>query len=86
MSDPDQGEDYLLPIDATTNDLRETGLSVTYITKKLGSTGCKNIVMFIDACRQTVEGAKGVGSIGEASKAALERDGIVTFFSCDPRE
>jgi hypothetical protein len=86
MFDPDQGEDYLLPIDASTNDLTETGLSVANITKKLKSTGCKNIVMFIDACRQTVGGAKGVSSIGEASKVALERDGIVTFFSCDPKE
>ena len=36
--------------------------------------------MFIDACRESLDGAKRAISFGEASKKALERDGIVTFF------
>jgi hypothetical protein len=86
MIDADSKEDYLLPHDATLNALSETGISVNSLIKKLTSTGCKNVVMFIDACRETADGAKGTMSVGEASKVALEREGIVTFFSCDPRE
>ena len=86
MIDSENKEDYLLPHDATLNALSETGIAVSSLTKKLIATGCRNIVMFIDACREPVDGAKGTVSIGEASKKALERDGIVTFFSCDPRE
>jgi Caspase domain len=86
MIDSESREDYLLPVDATPNELSDTGISVTHVTKRLIETGCRNIVMFVDACRENLDGAKGTISIGEASKKALERDGIVTFFSCDPRE
>jgi len=86
MIDSESREDYLLPVDATPNELSDTGISVTRLTKRLIETGCRNIVMFIDACRENLGGAKAAISIGEASKKALERDGIVTFFSCDPRE
>jgi uncharacterized caspase-like protein len=85
-SESSEGEDYLLPVDATPNELSDTGISVTRLTKRLIATGCRNIVMFIDACRENLDGAKGTNSFGEASKKALERDGIVTFFSCDRRE
>ena len=84
--DSESSEDYLLPVDATPNELSETGISVTWLTKRLSATGCRNIVMFIDACRESLDGAKSAISFGEASKKALERDGIVTFFSCERRE
>ncbi len=85
----DDSKDYLLPIEATPNSPEKTGISIEDIASTLKGTGCKNIVMFIDACREPIEGAKGVGesiSIGEASVEALKREGIVTFFSCDPKE
>lgn len=85
MIDEDEHKDYLLPIDASPHDLVGTGIEVQHIIKQLAKTRCKNIVMFIDACREAVGGAKGL-SIGQHSQEALRRDGIVTFFSCDPKE
>jgi uncharacterized caspase-like protein len=79
-------KDYLLPIDASPNELSLTGLAVDWIADKLVESGCKNIVLFIDACREEVSGAKGVQSVGAYSTEAVERKGIVTFFSCDPKE
>jgi uncharacterized caspase-like protein len=59
MMDPKSREDYLLPVDATPNELRDTGISVTGLTNRLIETGCRNIVMFIDACREVVGVAAG---------------------------
>jgi hypothetical protein len=87
MIDSQEGKDYLLPIDASANDLKETGLRVESIVKRLADTGCKNIVMFIDACRDVInDGAKSIVSIGNDTKTASQRAGVVTFFSCDPKE
>jgi len=88
MIGKEDGKDYLLPIEASPNALTETGLQLENIAKRLEDTGCKNIVMFIDACRETVTGgtSKGVVSVGQDSVEALRRAGIVTFFSCDPKE
>ncbi len=83
---PDDQKDYLLPIDASADDLCGTGMQVEHLVKQLTKTRCKNIVMFIDACREAVSGEKGVGSMGEQSREALVREGIVTFFACDPKE
>lgn len=79
-------KDYLLPIDASTHNLKHTGIKIEDIADELKDTGCKNIVMFIDACRELVAGTKGVVSIGEESSEALKRAGIVTFFSCKPKD
>jgi hypothetical protein len=82
----DEGTDYLLPIYATPRKIRKTGISVADISEELKDTGCENIVMFVDACRDVVEGGKGLLSIGEDSKSVVSRAGIVTFFSCDPKD
>lgn len=89
MRDPRSKRDYLLPLDASLVDAKEEGLSVEYLVDKLSDTGCKNIVMFIDACREDFdEGGKAVGTsgVGEFSRGAVDREGLVTFFSCDPKE
>jgi hypothetical protein len=79
-------KDYLLPIEASPNDLGRTGIEVDDLVNQLVGTGCKNVVMFIDACREAISGQKGVVGIGEYSKGVLERSGVVTFFSCDPTD
>jgi uncharacterized caspase-like protein len=87
MRDSRSKKDYLLPLDVTLNDVAESGISVDYMVGKLTETGCKNIVMFIDACREDLdEGAKSIVGVGDLSRKALEREGLVTFFSCDPKE
>lgn len=80
------GRDYLLPAGASPYALEQTGLKVEDVTDYLKMTGCNNLVMFMDACREAVEGTRGVMSIGEDSKAICKRSGIVTFFSCDPTD
>jgi hypothetical protein len=79
-------KDYLLPVDASPADVSGTGIQVELFADRLTATGCKNIVMFIDACRESISGAKGITSVGQNSQEALQRGGIVTFFSCDPKE
>jgi len=87
IRDPHSKRDYLLPLDVSLADVTATGISVDYLVGKLTDTGCKNIVMFIDACRDDLdEGAKSISGVGEFSREAVEREGLVTFFSCDPKE
>lgn len=86
MIGKDDSKDYLLPIDATPLNLRHTGIRIEDIAEELKGTGCKNIVMFIDACRELIAGAKSIVSIGDDSVEALKRAGIVTFFSCKPKD
>jgi uncharacterized caspase-like protein len=86
MIDSNDRKDYLLPSDATPYNLKFTGIQVDDLVVQLKSTKCNNLIMFIDACREAIEGQKGVISIGEDSKSAVQRAGIVTFFSCDPRD
>jgi hypothetical protein len=42
--------------------------------------------MFIDACRELDTGAKGTVSLGADSADVVAKEGIVAFFSCDPRD
>ncbi len=82
-------KDYILPTRAKLGTLRETGIQVETVVEYLKKSDCKNIVMFIDACREMITGekaAKGATPIGEASKEALEESGIITFFSCGPTD
>jgi len=65
-------KDYLLAVNSTPKALKTTAIDV---------------VMFIDACREELSGgAKGMVSVGAQSKETLEREGIVTLFSCDPTD
>lgn len=77
-------KDYLLPVGASPHNLKQTGIAVEDLVEELSETHCKNIVMFLDACREDIDGGKGVNSIGEESKQIVERAGIATFFSCEP--
>lgn len=79
-------KDYLLPVDASPNNLKRTGIQVEDLVDQLVETRCKNVVMFIDACREAIDGARGAGAIGEDSKGIAERSGVITFFSCAPQD
>ncbi|HXH38078.1 MAG TPA: caspase family protein [Thermoanaerobaculia bacterium] len=84
MTGDEDGKDYLLPSDATPFNLEQTAIKIEDIAKELKKTDCNNIVMFIDACRNL--GEKSVTSIGQEAADAVRRAGIVTFFSCDPKQ
>lgn len=79
-------KDYLLPVDASPNNLKNTGIEVEDLVDQLTDTKCKNVVMFIDACREAVSGAKGQTAIGEDSRSIAARKGVLSFFSCDPED
>jgi hypothetical protein len=79
-------QDYLLPIEASPNNLSDTGIEVSGLVEQLVATKCKNIVMFIDACREDISGQKGILGIGEHTKGVVGRAGVVTIFSCDPTD
>ncbi|HJP92721.1 MAG TPA: caspase family protein [Pyrinomonadaceae bacterium] len=80
------GKDYLLPINADLLDVDTFGIRVKDLVKILKGFGCANTVLFIDACRDAVQGAKGVSAIGEDSTTIVSDAGMIAFFSCDPRE
>jgi uncharacterized caspase-like protein len=85
----DDGKDYLLPCDASKSALQHTAMKIEDVVFYLKKTGCNNLVMFIDAYREIVTGAKAARtkSIGKDSKTVLlDREGIVAFFSCDPKD
>jgi uncharacterized caspase-like protein len=86
LIDQENQLDYLLPMDVSPNNFTGTSISIDEVIKALSATGCSNIVMFIDACREDLSGARSVSGLGQFSIESVERSGIVTFFSCDPRE
>jgi predicted MPP superfamily phosphohydrolase len=79
-------KDYLLPIEASARDVKNLGISVESLVSSLKDTGSKNVAMFIDACRELDTGAKGTVSLGADSADVVAKEGIVAFFSCDPRD
>lgn len=82
---PDK-KDYLMTPGSSPATLENTAIRVEVLIGELKKTRCKNIVAFIDACREVTDGARGVKSIGEETRDAAKRSGIVTFFSCAPEE
>jgi predicted MPP superfamily phosphohydrolase len=87
------GKDYLLPISAHPNLVKRLGISIQDMIDELKKFNCKHTVMFIDACRETVAGARGVGSTTENNKAIgadtetlVKKANIATFFSCGPSD
>ncbi len=79
-------KDYLLPVEATPHNLKRTGIEFEDLVDHLTNSKCKNVVLFVDACREAIPGERGVISIGEESRQILERAGFAAIFSCDPNE
>ena len=74
------GGDYLMLSDSNPRRLEQTSLSVSYITERLRNWGAGNVVMFIDACRNVEDRARG----GEISPQDYQ--GMIAFYSCRHRE
>ena len=75
-----QDRDYLMPTDGDPHrdGVKETAISLNYVTERLRRCGADNVVLFLDACRN--EGGKGLG-IGEE-----KQKGVITLYSCSPGE
>ncbi|MEM6352243.1 MAG: SUMF1/EgtB/PvdO family nonheme iron enzyme [Cyanobacteria bacterium P01_D01_bin.14] len=74
-----EGKDYLMPIDVDPDDIEDTALELSDITGCLRAWGADNIVLLLDACRE--DGSRGMAGIGTDLQP-----GIVTFYSCSPRQ
>jgi hypothetical protein len=74
------GGDYLMLSDSNPRRLEQTALSVSYITERLRNWGAGNVVMFIDACRNVENQAKG-GTI-----TIQDYQGMIAFYSCRDKE
>jgi formylglycine-generating enzyme required for sulfatase activity len=71
----DQDKDYLMLPDSDPGNVRETAVSVDYVTERLRRSGADNVVLLLDACRD--EDSRGGLGIGEE-----EYQGVITFYSC----
>ena len=70
-----QDKDYLMLPDSDPGNVRETAVSVDYVTERLRRSGADNVVLLLDACRD--EDSRGGLGIGEE-----EHQGVITFYSC----
>jgi formylglycine-generating enzyme required for sulfatase activity len=70
-----EDKDYLMLPDSDPGNVRETAVSVDYVTERLRRSGADNVVLLLDACRD--EDSRGGLGIGEE-----EYQGVITFYSC----
>ena len=82
------GDEYLLSIDASELNVPETAVNFGELGKVIANLPCRHKVLFVDACRSEFEdeGAKSVAQTIEGFGHALDREGVATFYSCDPRD
>lgn len=74
-----EDRDYLMPLDGDPGAVEETAIPISYVTDRLRRSGADNVVLLIDACRN--EGRRAGVGVGEEVP-----QGVVTLFSCSPRE
>jgi uncharacterized caspase-like protein len=80
--------EHLMPIDGNPRDLKETAISIHFVTECLRNCNAKNIVLVLDMCRsegrdsdaRTVESIE--LSLRELVKQRDGQQGIITLFSC----
>ena len=80
--------EHLMPIDGNPRDLKETAISIQFVTDCLRNCNAKNVVLVLDMCRsesrdadeRTVESIE--GSLRELVKQREGQQGIITLFSC----
>ena len=73
-----QDRDYLMPMDGDRNDVEQSGISLHYVTERLQRSGADNIILLIDACRNS-EGRRDILSFGEE-----KQKGVITLYACSP--
>jgi uncharacterized caspase-like protein len=74
-----EGHDYLMPIDVSVGNLERTALRLSNLTACLRNSGADNTVLLLDACRSQ-------GSRRGLGLGTEEQQGMVTVYSCSPRE
>lgn len=82
---PHNGCDYLMACDSDPGDVKDTAISISYVTERLRCCGADNVVLILDACRGGHGGKSGEG-IGNQSAEVAREKGVITFFSCSPNQ
>ncbi|NJO52928.1 MAG: transcriptional regulator, partial [Leptolyngbyaceae cyanobacterium RM2_2_4] len=75
-------QDYLMPLDGDPEDVENTGIPTHLITNYLRSCGADNVVLILDACRNS--GKKSGEGIGRQTEAEARQTGVISIFSCSP--
>ncbi len=81
-----EGRDYLMPADSYRTDPVGSAIPTSFITDRLGDCGADNVVLLLDACRNDENAPRGVEGLGNQTAEAAEQTGVITIFSCQPRE
>jgi formylglycine-generating enzyme required for sulfatase activity len=76
----EQGEDYLLLSDSIADPerVRNSAITLAFVTEHLRQSGAGNIMMFVDACRSVVKSGLGIELQSE--------QGIISIASCRPEQ
>jgi GUN4-like/Caspase domain len=80
--------EHLMPIDGNPHDLKDTAISIRFVTEQLRACKAKNIVLVLDMCRNEHHGVgqKSVVSVAASLKKLVQdregQQGIITLFSC----
>lgn len=76
-----QEQDYLMLSDSDPDgeNITRTAIPLNYVTERLRKSGADNVMVFVDACREST-GKKGLGS------QIKNQQGIITIASCSPNE
>lgn len=77
-------QDYLMLADGHPDDIENTGISLQYLTECFRNSGCENIVMMLDACRQQQQ--QNDAGFGEQTQQLADKAGIISILSCRPDE
>ncbi|EOD65592.1 Hsp70 family protein [Amycolatopsis vancoresmycina] len=76
---------YLLPIDCVRAAVEDTALRFDVIVRYLGAAAAPHLVLFLDACRNVLDGGKAASaSLPRVDVDALCPPGVVSFCSCRP--
>jgi uncharacterized caspase-like protein len=81
------GDEYLLSVDASDQSISDTAVNLGELAKQIANLPCRHKILFIDACRSEFdeEGAKDPAPPPGIGDLRVDREGIATFYSCDPR-
>ncbi len=76
-----QEQDYLMLSDSDPDgeNITRTAIPLNYVTQRLRQSGADNVMLFVDACRES-RGKRGLGSYIQ------QQQGIITIASCSPNE
>ena len=76
----EQGEDYLLLSDSISDPerVRNSAITLAFVTEQLRQSGAGNIMMFVDACRSVAKSGLGIELQAE--------QGIISIASCRPEQ